>query len=171
MPNRAFCVAIIARSCQRQGGGMGLKVLALFSSLLVVGCASISSPHPTDRTLFRIAHSDYESGDFKSAYRHFRSIAEDDDPFFVEAQTASMFYLGLIYSNGQGVKQNLGEAAKWYRLAAERGDGAAQHNLAIMHLEGRGIQQDRDEAIRLFRLAARQGLESSKSALQRLGVE
>jgi len=34
-----------------------------------------------------------------------------------------------MYRRGQGVSQNYKTAAKWFRLAAEQGDAAAQFNL------------------------------------------
>jgi len=38
-----------------------------------------------------------------------------------------------MYSEGQGVPQNYAEAAKWYRLAADRGDAQAQYNLGLFY--------------------------------------
>lgn len=81
-----------------------------------------------------------------------------------------MFSLGLIYSHGQGTKQNLGEAAKWYRQASEGGIGPAQYNLPLMHEDCRGIPQNRAEAIRLYRLVGAQGVEQARRALERLGA-
>jgi len=40
--------------------------------------------------------------------------------------------LGLRYDNGQGVKQDYTEAARWYRKAAEQGYALAQFNLGNM---------------------------------------
>lgn len=37
--------------------------------------------------------------------------------------------LGDIYSEGEGVKQDYAEAAKWYQMAAEHGDNDAQKGL------------------------------------------
>src|SRR5512146_1251833 len=34
--------------------------------------------------------------------------------------------LGSMYQNGEGVAQDFSQAARWYRLAAEQGDAAAQ---------------------------------------------
>lgn len=47
-----------------------------------------------------------------------------------------------MYANGRGVPQNDREAAKWYRLAADQGLGAAQFNLGIMYVEGKGVPRD-----------------------------
>jgi uncharacterized protein len=42
--------------------------------------------------------------------------------------------LGVMYDNGNGVPENDVEAAKWYRLAAERGLAKAQFNLVTFPL-------------------------------------
>ena len=40
--------------------------------------------------------------------------------------------LGVMYLTGKGVPQDYTEAAKWFRMAAEQGDGRAQFNLGWM---------------------------------------
>ena len=46
---------------------------------------------------------------------------------------------------------------KWYRLAAEQGNAAAQNNLGLMYGLGQGVPQDDAEAVKWYRLAAAQG--------------
>ena len=46
---------------------------------------------------------------------------------------------------------------KWYRLAALRGDAAAQTNLGSLYANGKGAPEDFKEAMKWFRLAATQG--------------
>jgi TPR repeat protein len=46
---------------------------------------------------------------------------------------------------------------KWYRLAAEQGDAAAQFNLGYMYNIGNGVPQGYTEALKWYRLAAAQG--------------
>ena len=36
-----------------------------------------------------------------------------------------------MYAQGRGMPQDFGEAAKWYRKAAEQGDALAQFNLGL----------------------------------------
>ena len=50
----------------------------------------------------------------------------------------------------KGVKQNVPEAARLYRLAAAQGHDIAQNNLAVMFAGGRGVAQDTAESVRLF---------------------
>ena len=70
-----------------------------------------------------------------------RSRAEQGDPEAINA-------LANAYANGQGVAQNLPEALKLYRQAADRGLAAAQFNLGMMHELGRGVAPDLETAFK-----------------------
>ena len=56
----------------------------------------------------------YEAGDYGTAPREFRPLAEQGYP---DAQ----FELGLMYKHGAGVPKDNKEAMKWFKLAAELG--------------------------------------------------
>jgi hypothetical protein len=59
--------------------------------------------------------------------------------------------LGLTYEYGfGGAQRDLSEALKWYRRAAEQGDGSAEYALARMYFEGRGVEKNYSEAARLY---------------------
>jgi TPR repeat protein len=51
---------------------------------------------------------------------------------------------------------------RWYRLAAEQGDAAAQYNVGVMYAKGQGVPQDFTEAVRWYRLAAAQGIATAQ---------
>ena len=70
---------------------------------------------------------------------------------------AAQFDLAFAYDRGRGVEQNLAEAAKWYRMAAEQGLAQAQHNLGVMYALGDGLPVDLEQAVRWYLLAANQG--------------
>ena len=59
-----------------------------------------------------------------------------------QGNAEAQFNLGLMYDNGQGVRQDYAEAVRWYRQAAEQGHAVAQKNLGVMYYEGRGVRQD-----------------------------
>jgi uncharacterized protein len=46
------------------------------------------------------------------------------------------------------------EAARFYQMAAERGDGQAQYNLGLAYARGEGVEQDLVKAHLYFNLAA-----------------
>ena len=69
----------------------------------------------------------------------------------------SNYNLGVIYSNGHGVKKNLALANKYYFIAAEMNFAPAQNNLGWSYREGLGVPVNPLEAIYWFRLSALQG--------------
>src|SRR5260370_33832985 len=50
--------------------------------------------------------------------------------------TAAQFQLGLAYHFGNGVDKDIYEAIRWYRMAANSGDPAAQNNLGHRYQTG-----------------------------------
>jgi len=74
------------------------------------------------------------NGNYKKAFELFQKVANDGD---VTAQ----YNLGLMYYNGDGVRQSYIEAVKWYRKAANQGYVYAQYNLGVMYYNGQGVRQ------------------------------
>ncbi len=66
----------------------------------------------------------------------------------------AQFLLGVRYDLGQGVVQDVAEAAHWYRKAAAQGYAPAQVALGLMYALGGGITQDYVEAHLWINLAA-----------------
>ncbi len=62
---------------------------------------------------------DYNHGNYEAAFRKFLALAEHGN---AEAQ----YYIGVMYSEGQGVPQDNAEAVAWYRRAAAQGDANAR---------------------------------------------
>ncbi len=56
-------------------------------------------------------------------------------------------------------------AAKWFRLAGEQGDPAAQLGLGHMYEKGLGVPHDHPEAVKWYRKAAVQGLGVAQAVL------
>jgi len=79
--------------------------------------------------------------------KEFRASAEQGN---AEAQ----YHLALIYDRGIGVKNDDGEALKWYRQAAEQGYAKAQYNLGMMYYFGKGVPQDKVTGYQWVILAA-----------------
>jgi len=65
--------------------------------------------------------------------------------------------LGSIYAQGEVVKQNYSEAARWYRAAAEQGHAGAQAALGELYEAGQGVPRDEAAAAEWYRRAAEQG--------------
>jgi uncharacterized protein len=92
----------------------------------------------------------YERGDYATALREFRPLAEQGD-------ASAQYNLGLMYSNGRGVTQDYKAAVMWYRRAAEQGDAKAQTNLGVMYGNGSGVLQDNIYAHMWSNIAAASG--------------
>ncbi len=89
----------------------------------------------------------YERGDYATALREFRPLANQGD---ADAQNN----LGALYYHGKGVPEDDAKAVKWFRKAAEQGDADAQNNLGLMYGKGRGVPQDYVQAHMWYNLAA-----------------
>ena len=107
---------------------------------------------------FQAGLAAYDRGDYATAAREFRPLAEQG---FTEVQ----FILGTMYYIGQGVPQDYAEAVKWFQLAAKQGDAGAQFGLGGMFYHGQGVPQDYAAAVKWYRLAAKQGVASAQFGL------
>ncbi|WP_302983608.1 SEL1-like repeat protein [uncultured Muribaculum sp.] len=65
--------------------------------------------------------------------------------------------LGIMYYEGNGVKQDYKEAVRWYKKGAENGDLISINRLGESYLKGVGVETNYNEAARLFRQSAEQG--------------
>lgn len=79
----------------------------------------------------------------------------------------AMTLVGLLYQDGLGVRTDAVEAARWFRLAAERDDPQGMYNFAMAFLRGRGVSEDRSAAIRWLEKAAAR---NHSGALYNLGL-
>lgn len=129
--------------------GLGLVVLMIIYAL----------PHSSQNdapeegltqteTVLAQAKEAYNTGLYDRALELFREISDDK-----EAQN----YMGYMYREGRGVKQDYAEAAGWYRKSAEQGYAYAQFNLGYMYEQGLGVNQDYAEAAGWYRKSAEQG--------------
>lgn len=96
------------------------------------------------------ANSARRRGDFAFALVVFRAIAN-------QGHAGAQYSLGDMYSKGEGVPQDYGEAVKWCRKAAEQGHAKAQDALGDMYGVGLGVPQNLVESFEWYRKAADQG--------------
>ena len=86
------------------------------AALLISDAAAIAGP-------WEDGMAAYNRGDYVSAFRLFRPLAEQGN---ARAQTA----LGVMFRRGQGVSKNPLRAGMWFSLAAKRGDADARAGLS-----------------------------------------
>jgi hypothetical protein len=66
--------------------------------------------------------------------------------------------LGVAYATGDWTgPRDLVEAARWYRLAAEKGHAASQYDLGLMIMLGEGEPKNIDEGLKWLKRAGEQG--------------
>lgn len=83
----------------------------------------------------------------------------------MQGDAASQFQLAVAYDRGIGTNQDLMEAAKWYRAAAEQGYAEAQNSLGSLYQAGEGVPKDYELAEMWYLKAADQGNASAKNSL------
>jgi S1-C subfamily serine protease len=125
----------------------------------------------------------YERGDYATAMREWRPLAEQGDTYAQlrlgllyhlhrddkteavrwyrkaaeQGHSRAQVFLASMYEAGLGVPQNDAEAVRWYRKAAEQGDDLGQESLGVKYHQGRGVPEDFVQAYAWYNLAAAQG--------------
>jgi TonB family protein len=169
---------------------MNLRRFARLAAFLLAA----SLPVPTPAGPSEDANAAYKNGDYATALRLRRDLAEQGDPvaqrdlgkMYADGRgvakddvSAVQWYrksaeqgfaggqvsLGYMYETGRGVAKDEVEAVEWYRKAAERGDAVGQANLGYMHETGRGVAKDEVEAVQWYRRAAEQGFARAQDNL------
>jgi TPR repeat protein len=100
--------------------------------------------------IFKAGMDAYDRKDYETALKEWQPFAE-------EGEARAQFNLGNMYRKGQGVPQDDGQAADWYRRAAAQGDADAQFSLGNLYVSGQGVPQDYAQAREWFLKAAEQG--------------
>ena len=105
----------------------------------------------------------YVQGDFDQAAAHFRRANQIDPSSIGDAR--AQCYLGLMYHDGQGVRQDYGQALDLFGKAAGRSYALAQYYLGAMYGNGQGVPQDYSQAATWYRKAADQGFVNAQFLL------
>lgn len=62
-----------------------------------------------------------------------------------------------LLAKGVAVDLDEAQAARWWRVAADKGNAEAQNKLGLCYASGKGLQQDMLEAVRWYRMAVGHG--------------
>ncbi|MCF6293413.1 MAG: sel1 repeat family protein [Robiginitomaculum sp.] len=106
----------------------------------------------------------YKQGDFEQALNIFSQLAEDDN-------AVAQFNLGVMYDNGQGVRQSNKKAFSLVEKSAELGFSEAQFNLGLFYINRIGVRKFKQKAIYWYKKAAAQGDADAVESLKKLGVK
>lgn len=75
-------------------------------------------------------------------------------PAALAGDARAQYELGRVYADGAVTREDMAEAARWYKMAADQGSARAQQDLAILYNKGLGVPQDYVQAYVWFDLAA-----------------
>ena len=125
------------------------SILMLFVLMIVVGMPLQAGAD--DTKALQDGHQAYTSGQFKKSFSVWKPLAE-------KGNAQAQFYLSTLYSNGEGVDQDIFSALSWLNSSAQSGYPAAQFNLGNRYYHGRWVEQDRAKAAQWWRKAAEQGV-------------
>jgi len=76
-----------------------------------------------------------------------------------------LFCLGYFSFEGIGNPRDDKEAVRYFKMASDRGNAAAQCSLGFCYIMGRGVEQDDNEAVKFNMLAAEQGFPAAQHNL------
>jgi TPR repeat protein len=112
-----------------------MKPSAALAAMLVAAVVGIA-PAMAGTSDEDFAHglSAFNTGDFATALRLWRPLAESGEP-------RSQAGLGFMYHRGMGVGVDDKEAALWLTRAAEQGQAEGELMLGILYYYGRGVSQ------------------------------
>ena len=97
-----------------------LKLLAI--SLFLLLCPNVLAASGTS---YDMAQRAYDRADFKEAESRFRKLANNGNP-------PAQYNLGVMYTRGEGLPQDLVQAYLWFSLAASKRYGNARQSRAAV---------------------------------------
>ena len=104
----------------------------------------------------------FDSGKYSDAVAWWKQASKTNQDHEAE------FRLGDYYESGLAEPENLGEAAKWYILAAEGGHAGAQFAIGAFYEAGAGVEQSRDKAAFWYEKCASRNIANCQFNLGRL---
>ena len=139
---------------------LGKKAMrAGHAGLIVAFCLAVAGPLNADVNADAKADvasgwQAYLEGDYATALGQLTPASE-------AGNAAAQYYLGVLYSHGEGVARNYGTAALWYAKSAAQGHTDAQFNLGLLYYGGSGapglstsVERDPETAALWFEQAA-----------------
>lgn len=121
-----------------------------FLALMLLAASMASGAEPLDE-----AKNAINAGDYNTAAAIYKNLA-------AQGNAKAQYNLGLMYSYGDGIREDRAEALKWYRASAEQGFVEAQYKLGTILLRREWGTPDYAESIKWYTRAADQGHERSQ---------
>ena len=111
------------------------------------------------------AFADYQTGldaynvhDYTTALSEWKQVAsQPPEQENLAIYRESLYAIGMLYWQGEGVAQDYGVSAVWLKQAADINHPGAQTKLGYLYTTGQGVPQNYAEAHKWFEMAAAQG--------------
>ncbi len=114
----------------------------------------------TPEEQYKFASECYKAKKYDEALKLFRKSAE-------QGYYKASYAIGLMYKNGEGVRQDIEEAFKWFGKYVEKATDKEQYNFGMKYYNGNPVKQNFKEAFKWFQKSAEQG---NAKAQYNLGV-
>jgi len=124
------------------------------AAFLLFTCGVISHAAALDEAI-----SAYNSGNYLTARRIFKEVAQHGDPL-------AQRYLAEMYDKGLGGQKDYSKAVEWYKKAAIQNDSKAQFLLGVKYVNGHGVMVDEKLAYAWFAIAFNNGYEPAANPLK-----
>jgi hypothetical protein len=125
------------------------------AGLAVIFCLSLSAQAQAGA---HEAAEAFRKGDYAKVWSECDAAAKAGDPICQD-------FLGILYSEGKGVKADPAAAVHWFQLAAAKGNAVAAYNLGLAYEIGRGVAKDMKEAEKWYAVAADKGVPQAQAKL------
>jgi len=97
----------------------------------------------------------YRAGRYDLAIKYWLPLAQSDEP--TKDNADAMYNIGLLYMNGQGVKQDFKLTKQWFKRAAFYGSVDAAYNLGSLYMSRKFGFPSKKDALYWWKQAAEQG--------------
>ncbi len=87
------------------------------------------------------------------------------EPLASGGDARAQYFLGHLYSRGEGVARDPAQALRWFHAAAEQGEPYGQFALGNVYENGLGVAPDLRAAVHWYRAAAEQGNQAARNNL------
>ncbi|MGI0440331.1 tetratricopeptide repeat protein [Helicobacter himalayensis] len=106
------------------------------------------------------ARNELNKGNVKRALQLFAQSCDNGD-------VSSCYELGILYSNGENIKQDYHKSVSYYESACNAGYLPACNNLGVLFFQGLGVRQDYQRSLELYDMSCQRG---NADACNNLGV-
>ncbi len=122
-----------------------LKVIGAFTIVLILGAIAANIDHSSS------SETDPEYNDANRSKLSAVARLLWDEKECIKGNWGACTNAGVIYSDGEGVKQDYAKALDRFTKACDHSDDAGCYDLGIVYENGEGVKADYDKAVALYK--------------------